>query len=188
MTWEELERACLSCKGCALAENRRNVVIGKGSKTAPILFVGEGPGENEDIQGVPFVGAAGQLLDQALISIGYKPEDYYIGNVVKCRPPQNRTPNEVECNTCIGYLRAQFALIRPKIVVCLGSVATNYLIERDIKITKARGIWREKKGVWFMPTYHPAALLRDENKKLDMWKDIKAAYDKLKELKAEGLI
>lgn len=188
MNWEDLERACLNCRGCALAEKRTNVVIGKGCRTAPILFVGEGPGENEDLQGVPFVGAAGQLLDLALVSAGYAPEDYYIANVVKCRPPHNRTPAEEECNACIGYLRGQFALIRPKIVVCLGSVASNYLIEKNFKITRMRGIWKEKKGVWFMPTYHPAALLRDESKKLDMWKDIKAAHDRLQELKAEGLV
>ena len=182
MTWEDLEKACYCCHACRLCENRTNVVIGRGSRTAPLLFVGEGPGENEDKQGVPFVGAAGQLLDMALTSIGFQPQDYYIANVVKCRPPHNRTPQEDECMTCISLLRGQFALIRPKIVVCLGSVAANYLIEKDCKITKIRGAWREKKGVWFMSTYHPAALLRDESKKYDMWKDIKSAYDKLQEL------
>ena len=178
MTWDDLERACRNCRSCRLCENRTNVVIGRGSRNASVLFVGEGPGENEDRQGVPFVGAAGQLLNLALTSVGFGQEDYYIANVVKCRPPQNRTPQEDECLTCLPLLRGQFALIRPKIVVCLGSVAANYLIERNCKITKIRGIWQEKKGVWFMPTYHPAALLRDESKKYDMWKDIKNAYDK----------
>lgn len=182
MTWEDLEKACYSCHSCRLCETRTNVVVGKGSRTASLLFVGEGPGENEDRQGIPFVGAAGQLLDTALTSIGFRQEDYYIANVVKCRPPRNRTPQEDECNTCITLLRGQFALIRPKIVVCLGSVAANYLIEKGCKITRIRGMWREKKGVWFMPTYHPAAILRDESKKYDMWKDLKNAYDKLQEL------
>ena len=183
MTWEELENACVACERCRLSGGRTNVVIGRGCKNAPVLFVGEGPGENEDRQGLPFVGAAGQLLDLALASAGFAPSDYYIANVVKCRPPQNRTPLDDECEACIGFLRAQFALIRPRVIVCLGSVATRFLIDRDARITRARGIWTQRKGVWFMPTYHPAALLRDGSKKADMWEDIRAAYEKLQELR-----
>ena len=179
MTWEELERACRACRRCRLAEGRTNVVIGRGSKNAEVLLVGEGPGRQEDEQGIPFVGAAGQLLNLALLSCGFQESDYYIGNVVKCRPPQNRNPEEDECEACIGFLRAQFALLRPKIVVCMGNVAANHLIEKNTRISAIRGRWIEKKGVWFLGTYHPAALLRDESKKLAMWNDLKMACDKM---------
>ena len=184
MNWEELEKNCKACNRCALAAGRRKVVIGRGSKTADILFVGEGPGENEDKQGLPFVGQAGELLDLALNSIGFDKNDYYIANIVKCRPPQNRNPEPEECNACLPFLRAQFSLIRPKIIVALGSIASNYLVEKDLRITKSRGIWVEKQGVLFMPTYHPAALLRDPSKKIDMWEDLLKVYEKLKELRA----
>ena len=184
MTWETLESTCKNCSKCALANSRRNVVIGRGCKTADVLFVGEGPGENEDKQGIPFVGQAGELLDLALASIGYGEGDYYIANVVKCRPPQNRNPEPDECEACLPYLRAQFALIKPKIIVFLGSIAANNMIAKDIRITKARGTWVDKQGTLFMPTYHPAALLRDPSKKADMWEDLKKVYDKLKEIRA----
>lgn len=184
MTWEILESTCKNCSKCALAKGRTNVVIGRGCKTADVLFVGEGPGENEDRQGLPFVGQAGELLNLALKSIGYADEDYYIANIVKCRPPQNRNPEPEECEACLPYLRAQFALIKPKLIVCLGSVAVNNMIAKDIRITKARGTWVDKQGILFMPTYHPAALLRDPSKKADMWEDLKKVYDKLKEIRA----
>ena len=181
-TWETLEKACRACTRCRLSETRTNVVIGRGHPNAPILFVGEGPGRQEDEQGLPFVGQAGALLDHACTGLNFSPEDYYIANVVKCRPPENRTPFEDECTACLLYLRAQFSLIKPRIVVCLGNVPLHYLIDRDARITQARGQWVEKQGVWFTATYHPAALLRDETKKLDFWQDLKAVKRKLAEI------
>jgi len=180
--WNELETQCKSCKLCELAAQRKNVVIGRGNKNAKLLFVGEGPGSQEDEQGLPFVGQAGQLLNLAITSCGLTEDSYYITNVVKCRPPQNRTPLPIECEACLPYLRTQFALIRPTIIVCLGAIATNALIDKNAKISQIRGNWIEKKGIYFMPTFHPAALLRDESKKMDMWEDIKKAKDKLEEI------
>ena len=181
-TWESLEQACHTCARCRLGEHRTNVVIGRGHPNAPILFVGEGPGRQEDEQGLPFVGQAGELLDLACTSLNFLPEDYYIANVVKCRPPENRTPFEEECTACLPYLRVQFALIKPRIVVCLGNVPLHYLMDKDAKITQVRGQWQEKQGVWFTATYHPAALLRDESKKLDFWRDLQAVKQKLAEI------
>ncbi len=182
MTWNELEQACLSCHKCGLAKERNHVVIGRGNPDAPILFVGEGPGRQEDEQGIPFVGQAGKLLDLALTSCLFTPDQYYIANVVKCRPPQNRTPIREECEACLPYLRQQFALIRPKIVVCLGAVAVTSLVSPDAKITSARGVWTQRKETLFFATYHPAALLRDESKKLVMWQDLRRVRQKLDEL------
>ena len=183
MTWEELENAAKNCKSCGLCAERHNVVIGRGSKTpGKILFVGEGPGENEDRQGLPFVGQAGRLLDLALDAAGYSAEDYYIGNVVKCRPPQNREPLPEEISRCLPILRAQFVLLQPKIVVCLGAVAAKALINPEAKISAIRGTCTEKGGTKFFATYHPAALLRDESKKMDFYRDIlevKRIYESL---------
>lgn len=184
MTWQELKDMCNCCTRCRLCEGRLNVVFGKGNENADILFVGEGPGRQEDEQGIPFVGQAGQLLDLALVSCGYKPDDYYIANVIKCRPPENRTPFAEECNACMPYLRKQFSLIKPKIVVCLGGVAATNLIDKDARITGLRGRWTEKGGTLFFATYHPAALLRDESKKLVMWQDLKKVKDKLDEIRS----
>ncbi len=186
VSWEILEDACLKCTQCPLCENRTHVVLGRGNRNASVLFVGEGPGRQEDEQGIPFVGQAGQLLELALVGLGFREEDYYIANVVKCRPPENRTPLESECKACIGYLRAQFALIQPKIVVCLGNVALKYLMDPGAGISKIRGQWVLKKDVFFTATYHPAALLRDEGKKLEFWKDLKAVRDKLQEIQREA--
>ena len=130
MTWEELLDYCSRCQRCALAQTRKHVVVGRGNRNAPILFVGEGPGAQEDEQGIPFVGQAGKLLDLALEACGFPPDLYYIANVVKCRPPQNRNPLREETEACMPYLREQFRLIKPKIVVCLGSVASVALIGR----------------------------------------------------------
>ena len=184
MNWEELSGYCNNCNRCGLSQTRHNVVLGKGNVCAPILFVGEGPGAKEDEQGLPFVGQAGQLLDLALESLGFSTEDYYISNVVKCRPPENRTPLSEEIDACMPYLREQFKLIRPKIVVCLGGVASTTLLGPDCKITAVRGTWRERKGTLFTATYHPAALLRDERKKLVMWQDLKAVKIKYNEIKS----
>lgn len=182
MTWEELLDYCSRCQRCALAQTRKNVVVGRGNRNASILFVGEGPGAQEDEQGIPFVGQAGKLLDLALEACGFPPDLYYIANVVKCRPPQNRNPLREETEACMPYLREQFRLIKPKIVVCLGSVASVALIGPEAKITAVRGTWIEKKGTYFTATYHPAALLRDESKKIFMWRDLKAVQERLHEI------
>ena len=183
MNWEELTKTISTCRKCALADNRTNVVVGRGNVNAPVLFVGEGPGANEDAQGQPFVGQAGRLLDMALESTGFEKEDFYIANVVKCRPPQNRNPMPQECEACLPFLRELFKLIRPKIIVCLGSVASTTMIGKDAKITSVRGTWIERGGVLFTGTYHPAALLRDPSKKIVMWKDLKTIWQKLQTLK-----
>ncbi len=186
-TWESLVEECNACTRCALCETRTNVVVGRGCPHAPILFVGEGPGRQEDEQGLPFVGQAGGLLDLACEGLGFATDDYYIANVVKCRPPENRTPFDEECTACLGFLRAQFSLIKPRIVVCLGNVPLHYLIDKNARITQARGQWVQRKGVWFTATYHPAALLRDESKKLDFWKDLRAVREKLQDIQNGGV-
>ncbi len=182
MEWNELEQAVQQCRKCRLCEKRTYSVFGEGDPNAVIMLVGEGPGYEEDQQGRPFVGPAGQLLDRMLAAIELEREDVYIANVVKCRPPGNRNPEEDEAVKCLPYLRAQYSLIRPKIIVCLGAIATRYLYDRDARITKVRGVWKEKGGVWFLPTYHPAALLRDESKKRDAWADMQALSEKYSEI------
>lgn len=184
--WKTLYDELQSCQKCDLCKARHTVVPGEGDPNAAILFVGEGPGRDEDLSGRPFVGAAGQLLDKMLAAIDLRREDVYIANVVKCRPPQNRTPLEHEAEACLPYLRAQFALIRPKIIVCLGATAARYLYDPEVRITRDRGKWICKKGVWILPTYHPAALLRDVSKKKEAWIDMQALRDKLNSLHAEG--
>lgn len=181
MDWPELEYLCNNCKRCKLADTRHNVVFGVGNKKSDILFVGEGPGYYEDMQGEPFVGRAGQLLDKMLAAINLNRNDVYIANIVKCRPPENRDPFPEERTACIPYLRMQFKLIRPKIIVCLGRIAATSIISPDFRITKSRGIWYNKKGIDIIATYHPSALLRDESKKPDAWKDFQSIRDKLKE-------
>ena len=181
-SWEILEGACLSCKKCRLWEMRTNVVIGKGNRNADIMFIGEGPGQQEDLTGVPFVGPAGQLLDKMLASVGLSTENAYICNIVKCRPPGNRDPHEDEIQSCINYLRYQLAMIHPKIIVCLGRIAATTILSPDFKITKEHGIWVERKGYWITATFHPSALLRDESKKRPAWEDLQAIRRKLVEL------
>jgi DNA polymerase len=181
MTWEELNIACQNCQACSLCTTRTNVVVGTGNIHSDIMFVGEGPGYNEDMTGEPFVGQAGRLLDKMLAAINLDRKKVYICNVVKCRPPQNRNPLPEEQKACIGFLREQYKLIRPHFIICLGKIAAQALINSDFKITKQRGQWFEKKGTMFMATYHPAALLRDEGKKADSWKDMQSIRDKLKQ-------
>ena len=188
LNWEELEDMCLNCHKCPLSQTRHNVVIGKGSKKADIMFIGEGPGEQEDLQGVPFVGAAGQLLDKMLLAAGLDETDYYITNIVKCRPPYNRDPLEEEQRACINYLRRQFLLVRPKIIVCLGRIAAKAVINSDFKITKDRGIWIERKNTYIIATFHPSAVLRDITKKKPAWEDMKEIRRKLLELRKEQQI
>lgn len=172
-TWEELEEACKSCSKCKLCNGRKNVVIGTGNKNARIMFIGEGPGADEDIQGIPFVGKAGKLMDQAFQGIGINREEVYIANVVKCRPPNNRNPEEDEASNCREFLDTQINLVNPEIIVLLGSVALKNILGKDYGITSSRGKWFEKDGIKYLPTFHPAALLRDEAKKIDFWRDLK---------------
>ncbi|MGI6161114.1 MAG: uracil-DNA glycosylase [Christensenellales bacterium] len=182
VTWETLEQAVSVCRDCRLAGGRTNTVLGEGSRSADVMFIGEGPGFEEDRQGRPFVGPAGQLLDKMLAAIDLKREDVYIANIVKCRPPSNRIPSEDEAKACMKYLRAQVYLIKPRVIVLLGATAACNTIDRGIRITKDRGVFVERNGYYMLPTYHPAALLRDAAKKADAWADFKAVRDKLKEL------
>ena len=171
--WEELEAECNNCKKCKLCQGRNNVVIGTGNKTADLMFIGEGPGADEDAQGIPFVGKAGKLMNTVFQGIGIKREEVYIANVVKCRPPNNRNPEDDEARACLDYLRNQVILVKPKIIVLLGNVALKNILGKEYGITSARGKWVEKNGIMYMPTFHPAALLRDETKKIMFWKDLK---------------
>lgn len=180
--WENLQNECLQCRACALADTRKNVVFGMGNTEAEVLFIGEGPGANEDEQGLPFVGAAGKLLDDMLEMIGLARESVYITNIVKCRPPRNRDPLNTEKDACIGYLRRQVALMRPKIIVCLGRIAAMELIKPDFKITQEHGQFMEKGSVLMTALYHPAALLRDGAKKPETFVDLKALQAKIREV------
>ena len=183
MNWEALEQTCKSCQKCALADTRHNVVFGVGPRDAEVMCIGEGPGENEDLQGEPFVGRAGKLLDDMLELIDLdRTKNVYIANIVKCRPPQNRDPLNTEQDACIGYLRNQVALIRPKIIVCLGRVAAVRLIREDFKITREHGQWLTKAGVQMTALYHPAAILRDPSKRPDTFQDLKSLQAKIREV------
>ena len=182
MDWEELESTCLSCSRCGLCETRNKVVFGVGKRDADILFVGEGPGAQEDQKGEPFVGAAGKLLDDMLTIVDLDRTNCYIANIVKCRPPHNRDPLETEQEACIGYLRNQVLLIQPKILVCLGRISARRIIDRDFRMTAEHGKWTRKNGIWMMATYHPSALLRDEEKRPDAFADLMSLRDKMEEL------
>ena len=180
--WDALYEECIHCQKCGLAETRTNVVFGEGARDAEVMFIGEGPGEQEDRTGRPFVGRAGQLLDDMLAMIDLKREKVFIGNMVKCRPPQNRDPLNIEQEACIGYLRNQVALLKPKIIVCLGRIAAMKLIKEDFKITREHGQWLEKSGVWMMAMYHPSALLRDPRKRPESFEDLKSLQAKIREV------
>lgn len=173
--WEDLEKSILECKKCRLCTNRTNIVFGQGNKKARLMFIGEGPGADEDKQGIPFVGKAGQHMNNAFQALEINREDVYIANIVKCRPPSNRVPEDDEAQTCLNYLRNQVILIKPKIIVLLGSTALKNILGKEYGITAVRGNWMEKNGIKYMPTWHPAALLRDENKKIEFWQDLKEA-------------
>ena len=182
-TWESLQEACLSCQKCGLRQGCRQVVFGIGNPESKVLFIGEGPGEQEDIQGEPFVGRSGQLLDKMLAAVGLdRHKDLYIGNIVKCRPPHNRDPLPEEQEQCIGWLRNQTALMRPKIIVCLGRLSAMKIIRPDFKITKEHGIFFEKNGVLLMATLHPAALLRSPSNKPSAFEDFLKLRKKMEEL------
>ena len=183
MEWTELQQACANCTRCGLCETRRNVVFGVGSESADIMFVGEGPGEQEDLQGEPFVGPAGKLLDDMLSIIDLdRRSNCYIANIVKCRPPRNRDPMETEQDACIGFLKNQIALLRPKILVCLGRIAAMRLIREDYRITREHGQWVRKEGIWMTAIYHPSALLRDLGKRPETFDDLLSIRNKIREL------
>ena len=179
-TLDEIAGQIRVCSACPLHKSRKNTVPGEGNPNRPdILFVGEGPGADEDDQGRPFVGAAGQLLDKMIEAMGYKREEVFIANIVKCRPPGNRVPLPEEMNACVPYLKAQIALIKPKIIVALGKTAVQGLLQEDVAITKFRGTWCQYEGIALMPTYHPAYLLRSPGKKGEAWADLKSVLAKL---------
>ena len=183
MDWNALEQTCMGCQRCALADGRHNVVFGVGSRDAEVMFVGEGPGENEDLQGEPFVGRAGKLLDDMLELIDLdRTKNVYIANIVKCRPPHNRDPLNTEQDACIGYLRNQAALLKPKIIVCLGRIAAMRLIREDYRITREHGQWVEKAGVAMTALYHPAAILRDPGKRPETFDDLKSLQAKIRQV------
>lgn len=182
-SWEKLESDCLCCEKCSLCKTRTNVVFGVGNQNAEVMFIGEGPGQNEDLQGEPFVGRGGQLLDKMLAAIDLdRNKNIYIANIVKCRPPQNRDPLPEEQQACMDWLRNQTVLIKPKIIVCLGRIAAMKLIKPDMKITREHGIFFEKNGILMMATLHPAALLRNPRQKPDAFEDFLKLQDKVKEI------
>ena len=180
--WKELKQECAQCRRCGLGETRHHLVFGDGAEDARIMLIGEGPGEQEDLQGLPFVGPAGKLLDDMLEMIYLDRTKVYIANIVKCRPPENRDPLGVEQDACIGYLRRQVALLRPKIIVCLGRIAAMRIIKPDFKITREHGEWFEKNGFQMMAVYHPAALLRDPRRRPESFEDFKGLQQKINEL------
>ncbi len=180
-TYEELVNIIKSCGGCELHKTRKTAVPGEGALDAKLMFVGEGPGRDEDLSGLPFVGAAGQLLDKILTAADIDRASVYITNIVKCRPPGNRNPTEEEAKICLEYLRHQVALIHPKIIVCLGSVSARNIIDKTTKISKIRGKIIERKGYVIIPTYHPSALLHNPGLKRDTWEDFKLIKAKLNE-------
>ena len=183
--WDALKDTCSCCSRCGLCETRTNVVFGVGNEQADIMFVGEGPGQQEDLQGIPFVGPAGKLLDDMLRIIDLSRErNCYIANIVKCRPPRNRDPREEEQDACIGYLRNQTALVQPKIIVCLGRIAAKRLIDPDYRITRQHGQWVQKNGIWMTAIYHPSALLRDVDKRPETFDDLIRIREKIREVGA----
>lgn len=182
ISWEQLRENILACNSCELGRGCIQKVPGQGDIHAPLMLIGEGPGEQEDRQGLAFVGPAGQLLTRMLAAIKLPRERVYICNVVKCRPPRNRQPSPEEMQACIGHLRAQTALIRPKVILLLGATAVSTVLGPDYRITRCHGQWFERKGTWIIATYHPSALLRDETKKRAAWEDLKRVKAKLQEL------
>ena len=182
MDWETLKATCLQCTMCPLCQTRHNVVFGVGPTDAEILFVGEGPGEQEDLTGEPFVGPAGKLLDDMLRIIDLGRHNCYIANIVKCRPPENRDPAPEESAACLPWLRMQFRLLRPKIVVCLGRIAAQQMIGKDFSVTRDHGKFFDKQGTLFMATLHPAALLRNPKSKISAFEDFVALREKIEQV------
>ncbi len=180
--WEKLYKECDECSACQLCQTKTNTVFGSGNKNADLMFIGEAPGEKEDLQGLPFVGASGRLLDKYLDAVGLKREDVYIANILKCRPPKNRDPKPDEEDACIGFLRRQLELIKPKMIVCLGRISAMRIIKPDFKITAEHGKWFKKGDYLMCAVYHPSALLRDPRKRDDMMRDFLMIKEKLIEL------
>lgn len=185
MTWDELEKSCKGCTLCELHKTKTNSVFGCGSREAKMMFIGEAPGENEDKEGVPFVGRAGKLLDKYLFAVDINRDDVYITNMLKCRPPKNRDPLPEEEDMCIAWLREQVKLIRPKLIVCLGRISAMRLIKPDFKIMREHGVWFEKNGVLMCAVFHPSLLLRDPRRREDMLIDMKAVKAKYDEVTAD---
>lgn len=183
VSWEQLNEAVHTCHLCPLREGCTHVVPGEGSLQPQLLCIGEGPGAEEDRLGRPFVGPSGALLTKMLASIGLSREDVYIANIVKCRPPRNRQPLPEEAAACLPFLRAQVALLRPRVILLLGATAARYTVSPEIRITRDRGQWVERKGVWMLPTYHPSALLRDPHLKRAAWQDLQLVQQKLLQLR-----
>ena len=183
MEWKELQSQCMACTRCGLCQTRHHVVFGVGNPDADVMFIGEGPGEQEDLRGEPFVGPAGMLLDDMLSIIDLdRKTNCYIANIVKCRPPHNRDPLETEQDACIGYLRNQVALVKPKVIVCLGRIAAKRLIDPDYRITRQHGQWVRKGEFWMTAIYHPSALLRDVSKRPETFDDLLSIREKVREL------
>ena len=180
--WETLQQQCMHCRSCGLCESRTHVVFGVGDPNAEVLFVGEAPGEREDALGEPFVGRAGQLLDDMLAMIGLDRSRIYITNSIKCRPPQNRDPLNTEKEACAPYLQKQLQLMDPKIIVCLGRISAMEMIKPDFKITQEHGQFFEKNGRLMTAIYHPAALLRDSDKKPDTFVDLKRLQARIRQV------
>ncbi len=187
LDWNALEQACGNCRKCPLWEYRTHVVVGDGNRNAEIMLIGEGPGQQEDLQGVPFVGAAGKLLDDMLSIIDLDRSNYYIANIVKCRPPHNRDPQEQEQQACIEYLRNQVALVQPKIIVCLGRIAAMQIISPNYRITREHGQWVERNGISMTAIYHPSALLRDLSKRPETFDDLMSIRQKIQQLSIQLL-
>ena len=180
-SWDKLKMECAACRGCSLWETRHELVFGVGNERAQIMLIGEGPGEQEDRQGVPFVGPAGKLLDDMLKMIDLDRTQVYIANIVKCRPPGNRDPLGVEQDACADWLARQIALVNPRIIVCLGRIAAMRFIGPDFRITREHGVWHERDGIFYMATYHPSALLRDPDKRPEAFEDLRAIRQELRE-------
>ena len=183
VVWNDLQQQCLECSKCGLCRTRTNVVFGVGNREADVMFIGEGPGQQEDLQGEPFVGPAGKLLDDMMSIIDLDRANVYIANIVKCRPPGNRDPEPEEQAACVGYLYKQISLIRPKIIVCLGRIAALKMIHEDFKITREHGTWHQVNGIWTTAIYHPSALLRDVNKRPETFMDLLSIRTKMEELR-----
>lgn len=181
MDWTQLENACKNCEKCGLCATRTNVVFGVGDRNAKVMFIGEGPGEQEDLKGEPFVGPAGKLLDDMMSIIDLDRSNSYIANIVKCRPPMNRDPMETEQEACASYLYDQIALVKPRIIVCLGRIAAMKLIREDFRITREHGTWTQKDGIWMTAIYHPSALLRDVTKRPETFDDLMQIRRKMNE-------
>ena len=182
MDWETLKATCLQCTMCPLCQTRHNVVFGVGPRDAEVMFVGEGPGENEDLQGEPFVGRAGHLLDDMLEIIGLKRDDVYIANIVKCRPPHNRDPLPEERDACSQWLKKQIEIVDPLIIICLGRIAATSLIDEDFRITRQHGQWFDVDGRRCLAIYHPSALLRDVSKRPETFTDLREIRSEIRRL------